>query len=135
MDKIEAEKIVNEYGGVLASEAKAARRKSLLPCSKGKIKFAFYAYVKSLIDHFGSIEPNLKNALVQGYAAIDSFIDDKEAKEMNTLGKKLQNNELDNKVPEDKKMINKYFAFVNATTFNTKARSEIEEFIIECMEK
>ena len=116
MTPLEAEKIINSYGGTIASEKVVARRKSSLPCSKARIKYAFFVYIEELIMRH-NLEQQLGIQLVNAYSLLSSFIDDTEVDEINSSNGELK------------------VEFAQKTILNKGLREELENFIEECYEK
>src|SRR3990167_2945996 len=93
MDKYEAEKIVNAYGAAIGKgteQGTAVRLAQNLPCSKAKIKQAFFTYIDTIIKEFHTLETDIGNKLVTTYSLMNSFVKDEEAKELVKLGKKMK---------------------------------------------
>lgn len=131
MSPHEAEKIINAYGAALAAGSKyIARKKSLLPCSKAKIRLAFYIYLKYLVQN-KLLTQQSKNHFVTAYCSLNSFIEDDDAETINEIGIKIANNE-DNAINEREK--EKYFQFIDIAinVGLTKEINEINEYIAEC---
>ncbi len=55
MTETEAEKIVQSYGGAIAEADSGVRRLSSLPCSKAKIKQAYFTYIPAIYDNYGGL--------------------------------------------------------------------------------
>jgi hypothetical protein len=132
MDKYQAEKIVEKYGGAIAdSEIGIARRKSQLPCCKAKIRLAFYVYISSYIKEFGRLPKDLGEKLVVTYSMLDAFIEDDRADYVNKIGQMIKNKTLDKDDPNDIGKINDYFNFAH-NLHNRNYVDEINEYISEC---
>lgn len=86
----EAEKVINEYGGALAKGTDGvARRLSVLPCSIGRIKMAYFIYVEEVIRRKLLDDEMVKN-LLGSYQAIVQFITDEEADIINAISAKIK---------------------------------------------
>lgn len=134
MDKFRAEKIINQYGAVIAkaSEAGNLRKKSLLPCAKAKIKLAYFIYIDALIKEFGQLQEKIGENLVMTYSMLNAFIDDNEFEKQSLIYKEIKEKKLDNKKVEDKEKINKYFCSALKAMRDEELFDEINEYIGEC---
>jgi hypothetical protein len=78
MNKIEAEKIINEYGGYIASIKEGDKVQDIfsLPYSPGRIRYAFFVYTEALIKE-DLFNDETFNNLQLTYAMLDSrFVED-----------------------------------------------------------
>lgn len=132
MDKHEAEKIVNKYGGAIAQDKNPFKKKSTLPCSKAKIRQAFFIYIPAILDEIGQLSSNLGESLVATYSMLDSFVEDKKAEKLNQIPLLLKEHKLDFNKPEDKQQIDEYFSRVANALRNGEYFDEINDFIKEC---
>lgn len=76
----QAEKIINDFGGAVASlpEKQAVLPLSSLPYPKAVIRYAYFIYIEELVKS-SLLTDDYANALVQTYALIDSrFKEDSE---------------------------------------------------------
>jgi hypothetical protein len=81
----QAEHIINAYGSALVdSEGMVAKPQSLLPCSIGKIKYAFYVYTAALI-HEEALTKGVYESLVTSYGWLCAFLPDEVAEAANQL--------------------------------------------------
>lgn len=126
MDKLEAEKIINLYGGAVA-EGGIARKISLLPCNKSVIKYAFFTYLEAGISEGIMNEEFLQN-LICSYSCLDHFIDDEKASVFNEVIRRVKNKQIDLTLEENKPLNAIYADFMNIITSNN-ALNEITEFI------
>ncbi len=121
LDCSSAELIVQKYGGAIASPCGGiARHESLLPCSKSKIREAYFAYIDAYARDFGNLPKDLGENLVCCYAMMDAFVADDMANYINNIGVQLKNKELDANNLEDKKKIDEYFKFSETSIYNPK---------------
>ena len=137
MDKFKAEKIINQYGAAIArgSEAGNLRKKSLLPCTKAKIKLAYFIYIDALIKEFGPLQEKIGENLVMTYSMLNAFIDDIEIEKQIIIYKEIKEKKLVNNKFEDKEKIDKYFAFSLKAMRDGELFDEINEYIGECYKK
>lgn len=89
----EAEKIVQNYGGAVASLKKgdAVLPLSALPNSKARIKYAFYVYIEEL-TRLDAMEEDHTFALLQTYALLNTRFQ-KEADKINDLHRQWKSSE------------------------------------------
>lgn len=132
MKKYEAEKIINRYGGAIAQNKSPFKKKSTLPCSKAKIRQAFFVYIPAILDDMGQLPANTGEPLVATYSMLDAFVEDKEAERLNQIPSLLEKHKLDPKKAEDKKEIDEYFSRVTNALRNGEYFDEINDFIEEC---
>ncbi len=134
MDKYEAEKIVNKYGeAIVKGTTGFVRRKRFLPCSKAKIKQAFFVYLEAIISETNNLPKEMGNNLVSTYGLLNSFIDDEEADELIEIGKMVQEHRY--RFPEDQEKIDKYFKYGEKSIHDGELFDEINEYIGECYKK
>lgn len=127
----EAETIVKEYGGALAKgkSGETARPISLLPCSIGRIKFAFFTYLSFLIDS-KQLTKEMGNNLIFAFQSLAFFINDDDAESINKTGDKIRHKS--KSITENES----YFNFVQMVVSRQKEfLSEINCFINECYNK
>lgn len=79
MELKDAEKIINEYGSVLANNPGVVHPLSILPYSKEKIKEAIKSYYIGCTI-LGILDSDFKNHLEVGYVSLATFIEDEKAK-------------------------------------------------------
>lgn len=132
MNKFQAEKIINAYGGAIAASKKIFKKQSTLPCSKAKIRYAFYTYIATIIDEIGYLPEDMRLNLVGTYSMLDAFIPDEDAERLNKIAEKIKNRQLKAENPEDKKQIDEYFSLVRNAIRNWNYYDEINEYISEC---
>ncbi len=111
MDLLQAEKIVNAYGGAIAKDTNVFKKQSTLPCSKAKIRDAFYSYLPSIIDQLGELPKDLGESLVLTYCMMDAFVPDKDADRLNKINERMKNKQLNSKKPDDQRQIEEYLSF------------------------
>jgi predicted transcriptional regulator len=132
MDKYQAEKIINNYGSVIANDGNPFKKKTTLPCSKAKIRYAFYVYIAAIINEIGELPKNIGENLVATYSMLDAFVSDEKADRLNKISEKIKTKELVAEKVEDKKQIDEYFSLVFNALNNSKYSDEINEYIKEC---
>lgn len=133
MNKFEAEEIIRNYGGALASETTLARSLSLLKDNKTIIKYAFYTYIDAIFSE-GLQTNEIINNLIVSYSSIDCFLDDEESKIVNDISNKIKNKEIDlssNELQKEKTIFSKFMTIFTSN----KAQKEIEEVIIYMQNK
>ena len=137
MNKYQAEKIVNAYGGVIAKGTAGGivRRKSLLPCSKARIKQAYFIYIEAIIKELGGLPEDMGEKMVLTYSMLNGFADDEEADEIIKIAKLIKDNKIDTKNPSDKKKFNKYSKYAMKSIRDGELFDEINEYIEECYKK
>lgn len=128
---LEAEKILNTYGGILADglEKGTALRKSSLPYSVAKIKQAYFTYIEGLIKKDGKLPKDFEYILVSTYERLNAFIDDQEADEINNIEKLIKSIDA---IKVDTSKIEKYFDYIAKKMNDGYLFDEINEFIAEC---
>ncbi len=75
----EANNIINEYKKSLDRGAEGEtvlRRISWLPCSKGKIKYAYFTVIEDIVEDEGILGSELKKELLETYSLLNTFVDD-----------------------------------------------------------
>ena len=135
MNKFEAEKIINKYGTAIAGDKQAFKKQSTSPCSKAKIRYAFYVYMQSVIDDFGHLLKDIGGNLVATYCMLDSFVPDHYANRLNKVPDMIKNKELNSENLSDKKQISEYFSLVTNALRNGNYFDEINDYIAECLKK
>lgn len=135
MNKYQAEKIVKEYGGAVAkvsNDTDVFRKRSFLPCSKAKIRHAFYVLIDAMIDEQGHLPEAIGQNLVAIYCMLDSFVSDEDAGRLNKVPEMIKNKQLDREKSGDKKQIEEYFSLVPNALRNGNYFDEINDYIGEC---
>ncbi len=132
MNKYQAEKIINEYGGAIANNKGPFRKQSTLPCSKAKIRYAFYVYIPAIINELGQLPQDIGQNLVATYSMLDCFISDDEADRLNRIPEMIKNKQLNAEKPDDEKQIKEFFSLVTNALRNGSYFDEINEYIGEC---
>jgi len=79
MDLLDAEKVINDYGDILANSVGTVYPISNLPFSKEKIKEAIKSYYAGC-SVIGIIDRNTEAQLKTGYIYLAAFINDEKAK-------------------------------------------------------
>ena len=135
MNKEEAEMIINQYGAAIVADQNIFRKKSSLPCSKAKIRYAYYVYIPALVEHFGGLPNDIRQSISASYSLIGSFLDDNDADFLNETGRLIKEKALDEKVPEDKKRMDNFFdrAPLATSSSNVEYFYEIDNYIVECL--
>jgi hypothetical protein len=127
MNKLEAEKILNAYGAVIANTKGPFRNISDLPYPKAIIKQAFFVWIDAYISEIGKLPERLGGSLVQTYSMLDGFIDDQEVKRLQKTGEFLSR---DDKIePISKEIAMEYFEKVKKAISSGELFDEINEFI------
>lgn len=132
MNKYEAEKIINKYGAAIGRDENAFKKQSTLPCSKEKIRDAFYVYIPAVIEDLGNLPKHIGENLVMTYSMMDIFVSDEEADRLNKIYEKIENKELNIDNTEDKKQIEELFAIFIPASRNGTYFDEINDLIEEC---
>ena len=128
----EALDIVGEYGGAIAKGG--IRRLSYLPCSKAKIKQAYFTYLPVLYEDEGGFYQEPVENLVECYGMLNQFVDDELAERLDTIKIKIDNKKLDYSKDSDKELAKEYFAYMQ-TMRNGDLIDEINEYIQEIQER
>jgi hypothetical protein len=123
----EAEKIIHAYSTVLGNgtEGGIARKHSTLPCSKSRIRFAYYVYLTYLTEQ-GDRYEELIHKLMVTYAALPQFVADREAEELNSVYARKRDK---GDIEEDASR--KLNAF-QSKAFDPAQMTEIDAFVQEC---
>lgn len=135
MDKYQAEKIINAYGAAIANDKNVFKRQSALPCSKVKIRQAFYVYISSIIHDLGGLPDKIGENLVATYSMLDCFLSDEDAERLNRIQSLIKNKKLNAENQDDKKQVDDYFSLVSNALLNRKYFEEINDYIAECYKK
>lgn len=132
--------IFNTYAECLKRDGKIAGKLSLLPCSKDRIKSAFFSVVEDMINSKEMTKEKL-NKIATAYAYLDSFVEDEEADKINAVAESLSGgNDFDEKNIEmaitgikniDPSDFTKYTNFVSEKSFNENYVKEIVIFAIK----
>lgn len=133
MNKYQAEKIVNSYGAAIArgTDGGIVRRKSLLPCSKARIKQAYFVYIAAIIKEFGGLPKDMGENLVLTYSMLNGFIDDQKADEIIKIERLIKEKKLDSNDPKDKEKMDRYFSYAMRAISDGELFDEINEYIGE----
>lgn len=126
MDKFEAEKIINLYGGAIAKGG-VARKISLLPINKSVIKYAFFVYLEAGISE-GIMNEEILQNLISTYICLDHFIDDDKASLLNEIMNRIRNKQIDLTIEENKQLKAVYDEFMNLYLSRNNL-DEITDFI------
>ena len=110
MNKFEAEKLVQDYGGAVAKGS--IKRLEWLPASKTKIKFAFFTYIESIINELGSLPEEIGQSWVVCYGMLNNFVDNEKADRIERIQQLITNKSLDSNKPEDKALYEEYFEYI-----------------------
>lgn len=132
MDKYQAEKIINAYGGAIANDKNSFKKQSTLPCSKARIRYAFYVYISAIINDSGNLQNEIGQSLVATYSMLDCFLSDEDADRLNCIPDLIKNKKLDATNPDDEKQIKEYFSLYAKAARNGGYFDEINDFIGEC---
>lgn len=128
----EALDIIGEYGGAIAKSD--IKRLSSLPCSKARIKLAYFTYLPFLYVQDGQFNQDPLENLVMAYGMLNSFIDDEQADYLDIIKDKIDNKKLDYEKLKDKELANEYFDYIQ-TLRDGGLIDEINEYIQEIQEK
>lgn len=128
----EALDILGEYGGAVAKGD--IRRLSYLPCSKARIKQAYFTYLAYLYEQEGAFYQDPVENFVTIYGMLNSFIDDEQASELEAIKNKIDRKKLDFDKPKDKEKAKKFFAYMQ-TMRDEALIDEINEYIKETQER
>jgi hypothetical protein len=136
MDKFEAEKVVQDYGGAIGrgTDGRVVRRASWLPYSKGKIKQAYYIYLEALINDTGSLPADIGNNLVTTYSLMNMFVDDEKADRLLKIERAFDAKKPDVSKPEEKLSFQEYADYCQKM-MDGELFDEINNFIGECYKK
>jgi len=133
MNIAEAEKIVKAYGATL-SKGGTARPKSSLPCSTGRIKYAYFVYIEALIRQ-GLLTDEVHGMLFTTYIGLGSFVEDEEAKKiepaLRTLDSAGEVQEVLMKNPHGS--VSEFLQ--SMTTQTSILESEFGDFVKECKQQ
>ncbi len=123
----EAERILQAYSTALGSGANGgiARNLSALPCSKSRIRYAYYVYLTYLTGH-GDQYQDLIQKLMVTYAALPQFIPDKEARTINDIFEKKRTQ---SDISDDEA---KMYSEFQSRAFDASQMMEIDAFVHEC---
>jgi len=133
MNKFEAEKIVNAYGGVIANTRGPFRKISGLPHPKAIIKQAYFVYIEAIIKDCRTLPKGMGEALVATYSMLDGFLDDEEVKNLNELGGLIR--EKSKSIDISEQRINEYCDKTIRALNSPQLLDEINDFIGACYDK
>ena len=112
------------------SDGLPVRPQSSLPCSRARIRFAYFVHLESLINH-ARLTQRLGQQLVTAYASLSSFVEDEHAKEINRVVRFVREEKLNLEALENRR----YAAVVgDLSRFagSVDAIQELATFIGEC---
>ena len=121
----DAEKIINAYGGVIASinNGDYVQDVFALPYSPGRIRYAYFVYTEALIKD-GLFTNEIDNTLCTTYAMIDTrFVENPD--ELNKALKIYAENE------DARELVNKYGGLA-ATLPSLEKMTEYNNFVADC---
>jgi hypothetical protein len=124
----EALDIIGQYGGVIGKSI--INRKSELPCTKAKIKQAYFTYLPELYKQDGGFYQKIVDPLVACYGMLNSFMDDDEADEIETIKKQADAKQLDYDTEQGKEQADKYINY-ERSKYDGNLLDEINEYIGE----
>lgn len=132
MSPQEAELIINQFGAALASgtDGGIARKISRLPCSIGRIRYAYFVYLEVLASR-GALTASVDYALRETYHALSYFIADPDADMINAIHARLKSCD-DSALPTDDLEV--YKRFINHTVRNSDIL-EFNSYLNECLGK
>lgn len=137
----EAEKIVNQFGGVISVPGVAPfiRKKSSLPYSSGRIKMAYFVLIDALIKRDGPLPQKIGEMLSQTYIQLGQFIDDEEADKLSKIHLKYKSlKNLNDKLGKDPEAKEEYMVFMKRSTgaiMSADLQDEFADFVNECYRK
>ena len=128
MTPIEAERLIQEYGATISrgTDGGIARKLSWLPCSRCRLRHAFYVYLAEIIvknQLTQTIGDNLKGA----YMTLNQFIADTDADTINKIHAEIRYG--GGQISDDKRAT--YSKFTNHA-FRHDESFEINSYINEC---
>ena len=129
MNKYQAEKIIKDYGGAIASDKSVFKKQSTLPCSKAKIRYAFYVCLSAIIDQRGCLPKDIGENLVAIYCMLDAFVPDEDAVRLNKVNEMIKSKQLNSE--KSKEQIEEYFSLVPNALRNNNYFDEINDYIRE----
>ena len=129
MDKYQAEKIVRDYGGAIANDTNVFKKQSSLPCSKAKIRYAFYVYLSAIIDQLKYLPKDIGESLVATYCMLDAFVPDEDAIRLNRVNEMIRSKQIDSE--KSKEQIEQYISLVPNALRNNNYSNEINDYIRE----
>lgn len=133
MDTSEAKKIIEGYKDSIEVGTEGGtilRRSSLLPHSKGKIKYAYFLLIEDLITS-NELNSDLKEDLISSYSLLNTFVDDLTVEKYSKIYNGWQAKKFDlNKNKKDESAIKQYLAFTH-TLGTGDLNKEISDFIEE----
>ena len=132
MNRREAEDIVFEYGRAVSNISSVFKPQSSLPCSKARIRNAYFVFIQALIEEMGTLSKKTGEQLVLTYCMMDAFVPDDRAEQLNSIAGKIKCGELIAARPEEKCQIDEYMSLVVSALRNARDHDEINEFIAEC---
>lgn len=125
MNGEQAEIIIRSYGTILARDSNIFRKESSLPLKKEKLKKVFIDYVAEIKRVKGAVPKEMADVIVSSYAAIGTFIPDKEADRLNKIGFLIKEGKAE-KMESDE-----YLSRAMDAVLNLEVRREIESKIFE----
>jgi hypothetical protein len=129
----QAEKIVQQFGLVIA-EGKPVKRLSDLPCSKAKLKRAFFTYLPAVYETQGNFPKQETESLVIVYAMLNGFVDDEEADKLEAIKAKMDSGKLDYDKKADKTLVSQFLAYQASAMQDSELFDEINKYIQEIMD-
>ncbi len=135
MNPQEAEKILNEYGSAISDNPKPFHHKSLLPCSKARIRMAYFIYIPEILNQIETNQniPEIIENLLRTYSMLDGFIEDTEADRLNLIGELGKQGKLDSAKSEDKAKQDEWISKVSKSIHNQNYFEELNDFVAECI--
>lgn len=82
MEITEVNKIIKDYKTAIAKGTVGEtilRKESLLPHSKGMIKYAYFLLIEDIITKVGKLKPEQREDFVESYRLLNTFIEDFQA--------------------------------------------------------
>lgn len=138
MTNIEASEIIKAYKESLAHGTEGGtvlRKASLLPCSKAKIKHAYYTLIEDIIQKESQLTEDQKEDLTSTYSLLNNFIDDRTAKRyaQSYLNWQIKKEDF-SRTKKDEGPIKQYLYFIHSLKGEDLAK-ELNEYIKELLEE
>ena len=128
----EAEKIVKAFcASVEVNDGRLAMRASLLPCSKARIRYAYFVWLETLTkEHL--LTEEIRVAFTRTYPILDHVLEDKQAIEINAISEMSSQKEISRDNPEHKVHFDKLSDFI-LRSYTESSFIEILDYVDECL--
>lgn len=138
MQVVEANRIIKDYGKCLARGTigeTILRKSSWLPYSKGKIKYAYFVLIESIIGESGVLAADERKRFTEDYSILNTFIDDDLADKYASNYRQWQEKKPDTvKSKKDEMLIKQYIGFTHLLR-SGNFFDEINDYIEELLGK